>query len=87
MRKLTVALTAGALVSLGFLLLGFDQPGRWVAAVAGVPVRGYDIFIHDLYLIVRPTVLLINAVVFGLVTLGIMTLGSRVAGRGGRAGA
>jgi len=87
MRKLIVALSAGALVSLGLLLLGVEQPGRWVAAATGVPVRAYDIFVHDLYLIVRPTVLLINAIVFGLVALGIMTLGSRVSGRGERAGA
>jgi hypothetical protein len=88
MRKLILALSAGAFVSVALLLLGVDQPGRWVAAVAGLPVPGYDIFMHDLYLIVRPAVLLINSVVFGLVALAIMMLGSSVAsGRGEGAGA
>ena len=76
MRKLIAALGVGGLASLGLLFLGVDQPGRWVAVVAGLSVRQHDIFIHDLYLIYWPAALAINAVVFGLAAFAIMRLGS-----------
>lgn len=73
-RRLITALLAGAAATVAALLAGFDQPGRWVADRAGQPVSGYDIYIHDRYLILRPAVAWIDFAVSVLATLAIMRL-------------
>jgi hypothetical protein len=74
MRKLIIALSAGAIGSLCALWLGQNQPGQWLAQIGGRPVVGYDVFVFDHYFIVRPTVLLINLVVFSIVAFAVVLL-------------
>ena len=84
MRKLIVASCAGALASLGALWIGADQPGHWLADTLRPSSRGYDIFIHDRYFIVRPTVLVINFVVYAAAARVIMWFARRsLSGRAG----
>ena len=66
------------------LLVGMNQPGTWVANLAGMQARGYDILVHDHYFIVRPEVLLVNFVIFAIVAYGLMRL--RVQKRRGHKG-
>ena len=88
MKRLIVAVCVGGAASLCGLLVGLSQPGSWVAEVAGMPARGYDIFIHDHYFIVRPEVLLVNLVIFAMVAYGLMRVwGQRSRGQQGGAGA
>ena len=88
MRRLIVAVSVGAVASLGGLLVGLSQPGSWVAEVTGRRARGYDIFIHDHYFIVKPAALLINFAVFAIVAYALVWLWrQRSRGQNGGAGA
>jgi hypothetical protein len=74
MRRLIAALGVGAVAAVGALRFGLDQPGRWLAGVGRRPAGGYDIFIHDHYLIINPTVLLINFVAFSAIVYSLTSL-------------
>jgi hypothetical protein len=74
MRRLIVALGFGAVAAVGALWFGLDQPGRWLAGVGRGYMGGYDIFIHDRYLILNPTVLLINFVAFSAIVYSLASL-------------
>jgi hypothetical protein len=88
MRQLIVAACVGAAASLGGMLFGLSQPGSWLVDVAGRPARGYDIFIHDHYFIVRPAILMVNLVAFAIVTYAVLGLWRQLSrGRDGGAGA
>lgn len=69
MRKPIFAAAAGALASLGALWVGADQPGHWLVDIVMPSSRGYDVFIHDHYLIFKPAVLGINCLVYAAAAL------------------
>jgi hypothetical protein len=82
MKRLIVAVCVGAAAALAGLLVGLNQPGSWLAELVGRPTRGYDIFIHDHYFIVRPAIVLINLVSFTFVASAVLRQLSRGQNRG-----
>ena len=74
MRRLVVALCLGAVAAIGALWFGLDQPGRWLAGGARHLPGGFDVFIHDHYMIVSPGALLFNVVVFSAIVYGLTSL-------------
>lgn len=80
MWRLICALCVGALAGLGALWVGVGQPGQWVADTFTPSSRGYDIFIHDHYFIVRPAVLVSDLFAYAAAALVIMRI-ARSAGR------
>lgn len=88
MRQLVVAVCVGAVASVGGLLTGVSQPGSWVAEVTGGSPRGYDIYIHDHYFIVKPAILLVNFIAFSMAAyLAVWLWRRRSGGLDGGAGA
>jgi hypothetical protein len=76
-RSLIVAVCVGSAAALGGLLVGLCQPGNWVAEATGRPARGFDIFIHDHYLIVKPAILLVNFVAYAILAYALVWLWRR----------
>lgn len=83
MRKLIFAAGAGALASLGALWVGADQPGHWLVDLVMPSSRGYDVFIHDHYLIFEPAALVINFLVYAAATLALISFARRSSRRVG----
>jgi len=73
LRRLIVALCVGAISAVGAVWFGFDQPGRWLTGAGRQPV-GYDVFIHDHFMIVNPAAVSMNVVVFSAVVFSLASL-------------